>query len=64
MSRRRPQPPRAPQPAAWLHALARPHNVEPTPFLPRSVARIRAATFDRDSIKTPPQPFRSKRRRK
>ena len=55
---------RAKPTGAWLAALARPHNLEPTPYLPRSVAAIRKATYQRDSIKTPPPRFRSKVRRK
>lgn len=50
--------------AAWLLALSRPHNLEPVPYLPRSVARVRAAAYDPNSIKRKPLDFRSKRRRK
>ena len=50
--------------AMLLMALGRPHNLEPTPYLPRSVARIRAATYDPNSIKRKPLDFRSNRSRK
>jgi hypothetical protein len=56
-----------PNDAAWRAALSKPHNVEATPLLPRSVARVRAAAYkalDGSSIKRKPVNFRSKRRRK
>jgi hypothetical protein len=53
--------------AAFRAALARPHNAPVTPFLPRSVAQIRKASYEAikdESIKKKPNNFRSKRPRK
>jgi hypothetical protein len=53
--------------AAFKAALQREHNAPVTPFLPRSVARVRKASYEAikdESIKRKPNDFRSKRRRK
>ncbi len=53
--------------AAFRAALARTHNAPVTPFLPRSVAAIRKASYEAikdESIKRKPSTFRSKRARK
>ncbi len=52
---------------AFRAALLREHNVPVTPFLPRSVARVRKASYEAikdESIKRKPSTFRSKRPRK
>jgi len=53
--------------AAFRAALKRPHNASVTPYLPRSIARVRKAAYEAvkdESIKRKPNDFRSKRRRK
>jgi hypothetical protein len=53
--------------AEFRLALLREHNAPVTPFLPRSVAAVRKASYEaikNESIKHKPNEFRSKRRRK
>jgi hypothetical protein len=55
------------QPAAFTHALQREHNAPVTPFLPRSIARVRKASYEavkNVSISRKPLTFRSKSKRK
>jgi hypothetical protein len=63
-----PKPPsqsQAKRSAAFILALEREHNAPVTPFLPRSIARIRKATYIGSEMIGSKQPtFRSKTRRK
>jgi hypothetical protein len=54
-----------PHTPGWLAALKREHNAPVTPYLPRSIARIRQATFIKGEMIGRKEPtFRSMKKRK
>lgn len=57
------KPPSKPS-VAFLRALQREHNAPATPFLPRSIAAIRKATYLPDMVGRKPLDFRSRKKRK